>query len=129
MAYCGSKAVKASYSRKIRFVVDTGAMRTVLMYDEGEALNLNVERLGKPTHYQGVGGKVAVYPLDDVHLYLKGWNDEGNEELHKSSMNLGIMDIHTKGFFNLLGLDFFIQNKATLHIDCDSEEYYIEIPE
>jgi len=114
---------------RVVFIVDTGAMRTVLMHDEGRRLHIPTTRLGTPDRNRGVGGDVEVFPLTDTSIYVKGSDREGNAGLLTTRMDLGLMDERTKGFFNLLGLDFFIQHSATLHIDFDRDEHYIEVPD
>ena len=112
----------------VKFIVDTGAMRTVIAYDQAVKLNINVDSLRNPTISMGISEQVNTYPFNHNRLYVK-WSDDTGDHLFKTFIDVGIIENPGRGLFNLLGLDFIIQHNARLIVDCENEEYYLEIPE
>ena len=100
----------------------------MIAYDQAVKLNINVDSLRNPTISMGISEQVNTYPFNHNRLYIK-WIDDIGDHLFKTFIDVGIIENPGRGLFNLLGLDFIIQHNARLIVDCENEEYYLEIPE
>ncbi|MDG6224872.1 MAG: aspartyl protease family protein [Candidatus Thermoplasmatota archaeon] len=111
----------------VKFIIDTGAMHTVIAYDQAVRLGFNVGSLKEVKKCRGISEEINAYPIRNNIFYIKGKDENDKDALFKTPFDIEIVDNPGRGLFNLLGLDFLITKNARLIIDFENNDNFIEM--
>ena len=83
----------------------------------------------KQPHVKIGGGTFELYKLENISLYLITQEEKSVKvdlpEI-EVSVAVGRKDFIRGAEISILGTDFIVNQKTTLHLDSQSEEYYLE---
>ncbi|MFH1420751.1 MAG: hypothetical protein ABIG30_02175 [Candidatus Aenigmatarchaeota archaeon] len=113
----------------ITFIIDTGSDTSFIGGDDSARFNVPVDRLPLFKYVILGGTKIDLHLLKDVHLTFK--NSESLPfKIKLAQFSMGKATWSRKSGFetvpSILGLDFLIENKLSLHLDVDKNEAYLE---
>ena len=104
-------------SDSVRFLIDTGASRTVISDSDAERLKIDYEKLTKLKEWMvGVGGTVDTYSVKNVKIVFISENSYHTEKLNEILvLKHKVLTEQIKRIPSLLGRDFL--NKYSLILD------------